>query len=79
MAASTLAVFALFQPVLRRVRRAVDRRFDRAHYDAEVTVRSFAARLGADLDLGTVRAEILATSTSVVRPTTAGVWIRGTR
>jgi hypothetical protein len=79
VAASTLAVFALFQPVLRRVRLAVDRRFDRAHYDAEVTVQSFAARLGADLDLGTVRAEIVATSTSVVRPTTAGVWIRGTR
>ena len=45
VAASTLAVFALFQPVLRGVRRRVDRRFDRARYDADVTVQTFAARL----------------------------------
>ncbi len=45
VAASTLAVFALFQPVLRRVRHAVDRRFDRAAYDAERTVAAFSERL----------------------------------
>jgi len=75
-AASTLTAFALFQPIRRRVQLAVDRRFDRSRYDADTTVRTFAARLRGDLDLGTVRAEIVATATSAVRPASAGVWLR---
>jgi MFS family permease len=78
VAASTLAVFALFQPVLRRVRAVVDRRFDRARYDADLTVRTFAARLRGDIDLGTVRTEIIETATSAVRPTRADLWLRET-
>lgn len=77
VAASTLAVFALFQPVLRRVRSAVDRRFDRARYDADLTVRTFAARLRGDIDLAAVRAEIVSTASTAVRPTAAGIWLRG--
>jgi lipid-A-disaccharide synthase-like uncharacterized protein len=78
VAASTLAVFALFQPLRRRVQAAVDRRFDRARYDADQTVRSFATRQRGDLDMGTVRSEIIGTATSAVRPTKAAVWLRGT-
>ena len=76
VAASTLAAFALFQPVRRRVQRAVDRRFDRSRYDADLTVRTFAARLRDDLDLETVRAEIAGTASVAVRPTSASVWLR---
>ena len=76
VAASTLAAFALFQPVRRRVQRAVDQRFDRSRYDADLTVRTFAARLRDDLDLETVRAEIVGTATTAVRPATASVWLR---
>ena len=78
VAASTLVVFALFQPVLRRVRAAVDRRFDRARYDADLTVQTFAARLRGDIDLGTVSTEIIGTASAAVRPTKAGVWLRRT-
>ncbi len=78
VAASTLVVFALFQPLRRRVQGAVDRRFDRARYDADLTVQSFAARLRDDLDLGTVRGEIVQTASAAVRPATAAVWLRGT-
>jgi hypothetical protein len=78
VAGATLLVFALFGRVRRRVQTAVDRRFDRAHYDAERTAAAFAARLGGDLDLGTVRSEIIQTASAAVRPTTAAVWLRGT-
>ncbi len=77
VAASTLAVFALFQPVRRWVQRAVDQRFDRARYDADQTVRTFAERLRDDLDLGTVSTEIVMTARATVRPASASVWLRG--
>ena len=76
VAVSTLAAFALFQPLLGRIRQTVDRRFDRARYDADLTVRTFAARLRGDIDLGTVSTEIVGTAAAAVRPTTAGVWLR---
>ena len=79
VAASTVTAFALFQPIRRRVQLAVDRRFDRSRYDAELTVRTFAARLRGDLDLGTIRLEIADTASRAVRPATAGVWLRERR
>lgn len=78
VAASTLAAFALLQPVRRRVQRAVDRRFDRATFDAELTIAGFAGRLRVEHDLESVRAEIVDTTATSVRPTTAAVWIRNT-
>ncbi len=51
VAASTLVAFALFQPLRRRVQRAVDRRFDRARYDGERVAAGFAERLRNQVDL----------------------------
>ena len=79
VAASTLAAFALFQPVRGRVQRAVDRRFDRSRYDADMAVRTFAGRLRDDIDIGAVCREIVDTASAAVRPATADVWLRGRR
>jgi hypothetical protein len=77
VAASTLVAFALFQPVRRRVQRSVDRRFDRARYDAERTAQGFASRLRAEVDLDTLARELEATASQAVRPTRAAIWLAG--
>jgi hypothetical protein len=77
VAASTLAVFALFQPLRRRVQRTVDRRFDRARYDAERTSISFAERLRNEVDMTTVSDDLRATVSGAMAPTHLGVWVRG--
>jgi hypothetical protein len=51
VAAATLAAAALFSPVRRRVQRSVDRRFNRARYDADETVAEFAARRSHEVRL----------------------------
>jgi hypothetical protein len=76
VAASTLVAFALFQPLRRRVQRAVDRRFDRARYDGERVVASFAGRLRDQVDLGSLELEVARVAFDTVRPTRATVWLR---
>ncbi len=76
VAASTLLAFALFQPLRRRVQLAVDRRFNRARYDAARTVDAFAARLRSVIDLGSVQRELQGAAAAAVEPRTSEVWIR---
>ena len=68
VAASTLAAVALFNPLRVRVQRTVDRRFNRARYDAEATIASFTARLRDAVDLETVRSELLEVVNRAVEP-----------
>ena len=79
VAASTLAAFALFQPIRRRVQAAVDRRFDRARYNGRRIVELFADQLRNEVDLAKLRSALLATADRAVRPVGAEVWLRGTR
>jgi hypothetical protein len=76
VAGSTLLAAALFQPIRRRVQRIVDRRFNRSRYDAERTVAAFAERLRDEVDLEQLRAEILATVSAAVEPSSASLWLR---
>ena len=74
VAAATLAAAALFNPVRRRVQRAVDRSFNRARYDADQTVAAFAARLQDAVDLGTILADLLGTVDRALEPAHVTVW-----
>jgi hypothetical protein len=76
VAASTLAAAALFNPLRARVQKLVDRRFNRARYDAEAIVTAFTMRLRDAVDLDTVRRELLVAVDGAVQPTHASVWIR---
>jgi hypothetical protein len=75
---STLAVAALFQPLRRRVQAVVDRRFNRARYDADRTVDLFARRLRDEVDLDAVRTDLLTVVQGTLQPASAGLWLRQT-
>ena len=79
VAASTLLVVALFQPLRRRVQDAVDRRFYRARYDAARTLDAFSARLRNEVEIESVRSDLLGAVDATVRPSHASVWLRGVR
>jgi hypothetical protein len=79
VAASTLAAAALFSPVRKAAQRVIDRRFNRAGYDAELTVAAFSARLREAVDLDTVRTDLLAVVGHAVEPAHASIWISPAR
>ncbi len=76
VAASTLAAAALFNPLRKRIQRLVDRRFNRARYDAEATVAAFTARLRDAVEIDAVRADLLDAVNRAVQPTYASLWIK---
>ncbi|HEV3292459.1 MAG TPA: hypothetical protein VG123_26095 [Streptosporangiaceae bacterium] len=77
VAGSTLAAAALFTPVRRRVQHLVDRRFNRARYDADRTVAAFAGRLQDAVDLDTVRADLTGVVHAALEPAHLSIWIAG--
>jgi hypothetical protein len=75
VAASTLVVAGLFQPLRRRVQALVDRRFNRARYDAQRTVKEFAQHLRGEVDIDALTDNLAAAAASTLRPAFAAVWL----
>jgi hypothetical protein len=75
VAVATLVIAALFNPLRRRVQRAVDRRFNRARYDAEAIVAAFTARLRQTIDLDTLRGDLAGVVDEAFQPSHVSVWL----
>ncbi|HEX5147483.1 MAG TPA: hypothetical protein VFW02_00280, partial [Candidatus Limnocylindrales bacterium] len=76
IAASTLLVATLFQPVRRSVQAPIDRRFNRARLDAERVVGSFTRRARDEVDLARLRGAVVDVVVEAVRPAGAAIWLR---
>jgi hypothetical protein len=75
VAGSTLVAAALFSPLRRRVQQLVDRRFNRARYDADQTMAAFEARLKGAVDLDSVRNDLAEAVDQALEPAHVSVWI----
>ena len=75
VAAATLAAAALFNPLRRRVQLRVDRRFNRARYDADQMVAVFAARLKDTVDMDSVCDDLAGVVHEALEPAHVSVWM----
>lgn len=78
VAASTLVAAALFNPLRKRVQRAVDRRFNRARYNAEAVVAAYTARLRGTVDLDVVQDDLVNAVHHTFEPAHVSVWLAPT-
>jgi hypothetical protein len=73
---TTLVVAALFLPARRRIQTVVDRRFNRRTYDAARTIDAFSARLRQQIDLDSLRYELLSVVDGTMQPSQMALWLR---
>ncbi|MDH4309827.1 MAG: hypothetical protein OEX04_20330 [Acidimicrobiia bacterium] len=76
VAGSTLAAATVFNPARRRIQRIVDRRFNRARYDAERELDAFSVRIGNEVTLDAVRRTTEEALERTLEPARIGVWTR---
>ena len=76
VAASTLTVAALFNPLRRRVQFMVDRRFNRSRFDAGRVVDDFTGSMRDQLDTEEVIAGWVSVVEETMQPESVGVWVR---
>jgi hypothetical protein len=76
VAATTLAVAALFNPVRRRVQDLVDRRFNRSRFDTQRVMDRFAGSLRDQVDSEQVVDGWVEVVAETMQPAAVGVWLR---
>jgi serine phosphatase RsbU (regulator of sigma subunit) len=75
IAAATLSVALVFQPLRRRLQDIIDKQFYRSRYNASKKVEEFAARLRREIDLETMANELLGVIDQTIHPTGASLWV----
>ena len=76
VAGTTLVIAALFNPLRKRLQRRVDRRFNRARYDAERVIDEFAGALRDQTDEGEVLDGWVGVVSETMHPSSVAVWVR---
>lgn len=65
---ATLLIALLFNPLRQRIQRDIDRLFYRRRYNAEKGLAAFGERLGSEVDLDEIRADLLSVVAEVLQP-----------
>ena len=77
VAATTLGVAAVFNPLRRRVQRLVDRRFNRSRYDVERVMDDFARSLREGIHESALLEGWQGVVSETMHPSSVSVWVRG--
>src|SRR5215204_5780711 len=74
--ASTLVIYALFNPLRRLIQGFIDRRFYRKKYDARKTLETFSAKLREQTNLEALNDELVGVVRETMQPAHTALWLR---